>query len=157
MLVISCALHWRPYYATEASANSSVSAVKGNSSCPKCATNKASKPSCCARGGAWFKKCGDVGDIHFDHTWAEGIQACKAFATLFSVKSRLKAKTRRVGDFVFPRNTDQPRNASQHQTNIYHASSMMSHAVIKHSEDFFGVATVVTCIFVSFIVSKLQT
>ena len=47
--------------------------------CLKCGTIKASgKLSCCARGGAWFKQCGDVGDDKFDHAWAEGIQACKS-------------------------------------------------------------------------------
>ena len=46
--------------------------------CPKCVTSiKSGKLSCCARGGAWFKNCGDVGDTKFDHTWSEGIQACK--------------------------------------------------------------------------------
>ena len=45
--------------------------------CPKCGiTKKSSKRSCCARGGAWFKNCGDDSDSEFDHTWAEGIQAC---------------------------------------------------------------------------------
>ena len=48
------------------------------STCPKCgSTNKSGKLSCCARGGAWFKKCGDAGDTQFDHTWSEGIHACK--------------------------------------------------------------------------------
>ena len=47
--------------------------------CPKCgAAKKSGKLSCCARGGAWFKNCGDVGDMKFDHTWAEGFQACKS-------------------------------------------------------------------------------
>ena len=46
--------------------------------CSKCGTTRQSgKRSCCARGGAWFKKCGDVGDTHVDHTWAEGVIACK--------------------------------------------------------------------------------
>ena len=31
------------------------------------------------RGGAWFKKCGDVGDSKFEHTWSEGIQVCEGF------------------------------------------------------------------------------
>ena len=38
---------------------------------------KFGKYSCCARGGTWFKKCGDEGDTTIDHTWTEGIQACK--------------------------------------------------------------------------------
>ena len=46
--------------------------------CRKCGIIKQSgKLSCCARGGAWFKKCGDAGDSNFEHTWVEGIQACK--------------------------------------------------------------------------------
>ena len=31
------------------------------------------------RDGAWFKKCGDVGDSKFEHTWSEGIQVCEGF------------------------------------------------------------------------------
>ena len=46
--------------------------------CSKCGFVKTSgKRSCCARGGAWFKNCGDSKNIKFDHTWAQGIQACK--------------------------------------------------------------------------------
>ena len=33
-------------------------------------------PSCCARRGDWFNKCGDPGDSRFEHTWFEGIQIC---------------------------------------------------------------------------------
>ena len=52
--------------------------VKPSTTCPKCGTMKNSKKlSCCVRGGAWFKNCGDVGDSKFDHTWPEGVQACK--------------------------------------------------------------------------------
>ena len=48
------------------------------STCATCGTFKSSgKLSCCARGGDWFNKCGDPGDSKFDHTWFEGIQACK--------------------------------------------------------------------------------
>ena len=46
--------------------------------CTQCGIlKKSGKHSCCARGGAWFKNCGDAGDSNFDHTWVEGIQACK--------------------------------------------------------------------------------
>ena len=46
--------------------------------CPKCGfVKKSDRPSCCARGGAWFNKCGDEGDSKFAHTWTEGIQACE--------------------------------------------------------------------------------
>ena len=48
-------------------------------SCSKCGANKkkAGQLSCCVKGGAWFKNCGDPGDSKFDHTWDEGIEACK--------------------------------------------------------------------------------
>ena len=52
--------------------------------CRKCGiTNKSGKLSCCARGGAWFKKCGDAGDSNFDHTWLEGVLACKSSKLIY--------------------------------------------------------------------------
>ena len=32
--------------------------------------------SCCGRGGSWFKNCGG-GNTKLQHTWYEGIRACK--------------------------------------------------------------------------------
>jgi len=52
------------------------------SGCPMCGTNNAGKRTCCARGGTWFGKCGDVGDSNFDHTWVEGVQSCKDTSTM---------------------------------------------------------------------------
>ena len=50
--------------------------------CSKCGTvKKTGKLSCCARGGTWFEKCGDTEDPKFEHTWAEGIQACNELAS----------------------------------------------------------------------------
>ena len=49
--------------------------------CPKCATKKDGKRTCCGRGGSWFQNCGDPGDSKFDHTWFQGIQACKDSAS----------------------------------------------------------------------------
>ena len=47
--------------------------------CRKCGTiKKSGKKSCCGRGGAWFKNCGRAGNTKLEHTWYEGIQACKA-------------------------------------------------------------------------------
>ena len=47
--------------------------------CSKCGTSKKSgERSCCARGGSWFRNCGDESDGQFEHTWVEGIQACKS-------------------------------------------------------------------------------
>ena len=53
-------------------------AIMVESTCLKCGTSKKSgKRTCCARGGAWFKNCGDAGDEKFEHTWAEGIRVCQ--------------------------------------------------------------------------------
>ena len=60
--------------------------------CPKCAViKKSGKPSCCAPGGAWFENCGTSDSSNTDHTWAEGLQACKDVASLLlgKVESRL--------------------------------------------------------------------
>ena len=53
--------------------------VTVSSVCPKCGIAKRSgKSSCCGRGGSWFGNCGSTGDTKVDHTWYEGLQACKA-------------------------------------------------------------------------------
>ena len=59
----------------EASTTSLVDTVV--SICPKCSVSKKGQPNCCARGGAWFGKCGREGDTNFDHTWDEGLRVCK--------------------------------------------------------------------------------
>ena len=52
--------------------------VDTTSGCSKCATfKKSGKRSCCAPGGAWSGTCGSPGDSKFDHTWGEGVEACK--------------------------------------------------------------------------------
>ena len=53
--------------------------------CPKCGTfEKSGRASCCAPGGAWFKKCGGAGNRNADHKWFEGVEACKRkFKTMF--------------------------------------------------------------------------
>ena len=75
---MSFVLSSRPYSHAEAPITTRVSAVIISTKCAKCGTNKAGKRSCCARGGSWFKNCGDTGDTQFDHTWIDGIQACKS-------------------------------------------------------------------------------
>ena len=56
--------------------------------CPKCAAiKKSGKLSCCAPGGAWFNNCGTSGNSNTDHTWVEGMQACKDVVGVFSVKA----------------------------------------------------------------------
>ena len=64
---------------TTTTARSVAKLTKASPRCAKCVTtNKSGRQSCCARGGAWFKNCGDAGDMKFNHTWAEGIQACES-------------------------------------------------------------------------------
>ena len=46
------------------------------SACPKCGATKIGKPSCCARDGAWAGKCAAEVSENFEHTWAEGFDAC---------------------------------------------------------------------------------
>ena len=46
--------------------------------CPKCGTfAKSGRASCCAPGGAWYNNCGGAGDRKADHSWLEGMTACK--------------------------------------------------------------------------------
>ena len=46
--------------------------------CPRCGTfRKSGRVSCCAPGGAWFKNCGGSGRKNVDHTWSQGVKACK--------------------------------------------------------------------------------
>ena len=48
--------------------------------CPKCGKTKKGQESCCGRGGSWFNACGDPGGPK-EHTWPEGIDACKGKLT----------------------------------------------------------------------------
>ena len=58
---------------------SAVTPTTGKSACPTCGTiQKSGKPSCCGHGGSWFKRCGGGGNRNLDHSWHEGIKACKA-------------------------------------------------------------------------------
>ena len=132
-----------PYCPAEALATTSLSAVKSNS-CPKCATDKAGKHSCCARGGAWFKNCGDGGDTKF-HTWTEGIQACEGFRP--SVEPPPQVMLRRVGLITYPLNTNKSWNGAQQQTNI-NRLGRISTAGSKDCEDCVGLVKVVVCIYV---------
>ena len=53
-------------------------AITSSSICPKCGiTKKSGKMSCCGQGGSWFGNCGSASDTNADHTWHEGLQACK--------------------------------------------------------------------------------
>ena len=46
--------------------------------CPTCGTfKKSGRVSCCAPGGAWYKNCGGAGNRNVDHSWLQGVDACK--------------------------------------------------------------------------------
>ena len=138
-------------------ATSSPSAVSSNNRCPKCGIIKKSGTlSCCARGGSWFKKCGDAGDAQFDYTWAEGIQACKDSPASVSLRSPVKVMFHHVGVNVYPVNTTKLRNATQQQMNIYGLGSVPN-AVTTGSQDCVRPAKVAVCILFLFIISHLQT
>ena len=133
---------------TETPSMGNVSAVSSSSSgCVKCGTTKRSgKRSCCAPGGAWFKNCGNAGDTKFDHTWVEGIEACKDFVTSgsVSIQSLLQAMPPHDGS------TDQTRNSTQHRTNVDDFGDM-SNSGDRHAEICVGMVKVDDHICVLFI------
>ena len=54
--------------------------------CLRCGIiRKSGKPSCCGRGGSWFKNCGRAGNTKSQHTWYEGMQACKSHSQFKTV------------------------------------------------------------------------
>ena len=56
--------------------------------CQKCSiVKKSGVTSCCARGGSWFNNCGADSNAKFDHTWYEGILACKKARPVTSKKA----------------------------------------------------------------------
>ena len=121
--------------------------------CARCATNKAGKRSCCARGGAWFKKCGDVGGTQFDHTWVEGMQACKS--VMLPVESPVSHHVEDLRVIVFPLRTAQPQNSTQLEGEIFRPVMSMSNVGSTDSKD--GLGKIVVCIFGLFIIVNLRT
>ena len=120
-----CAIHHgvvlTPTSPAATPATTSPHAVSSSNECPKCTTNKAGKPSCCARGGSWFNNCGDAGDTQSAHTWVEGIQVCKVFATSVSVKPPVQV-TRTPAQAIH--NPLSAVHSQREQTHIYHSVSM---------------------------------
>ena len=110
--------------------------------CLKCGTLKTGKRSCCARGGAWFKNCGDAGDTNVDHTWAEGIEACRYFVGDASVEISQQDKLRNVDVIVNPLNMTRLRNTTRQRTPMSPADSTPS---ILDTADFAKV-TVCVCV-----------
>ena len=49
--------------------------------------------TCCGPGGAWSGKCGAVGDADFEHTWTEGVKACKGVGQEGRMQTLVPEKT----------------------------------------------------------------
>ena len=63
---------------TSVSATFITSTIDNTITCPRCGTfRKSGRVSCCAPRGAWFKNCAGLGRKSADHTWSEGVKACK--------------------------------------------------------------------------------
>ena len=135
---ISCVMLTITFCHTEAPRTTMSSDPMISNGCVECGVvKKSGKHSCCARGGAWFKNCGDAGDTKFDHTWAEGVHACEDSMSALSVKPPLGAS-------IHSPNTTQTLNATKNRANIHHADSMF-YVGITDSEDCVGLARVVVC------------
>lgn len=128
-----------------------------SSSCDKCGTiTKSGELSCCARGGSWFKKCADAVGPKFDHTWAEGVQICKDFASLISVTSPLQFTFRQMGVIPHALDVTQPRSTAQQQTVTYGFDSVPI-ADTADSNYCFGLTKMVVCMCTWSIISCLKT
>ena len=58
--------------------SSIMSTIAHTMTCSKCGMfKKSAKVSCCAPGGAWYKNCGGADDRNVEHSWVEGMEACK--------------------------------------------------------------------------------
>ena len=103
------------YVSTEAHTKTSASEIS-RKRCPKCGiVKKSGKLSCCARGGAWFKQCGDAGDSTFDHTWVEGIQTCNYFKSSLAIEAPVQAMLRHERVVMELINTTWIRNTAKQQ------------------------------------------
>ena len=104
--------------------------------CPKCGTvKKSGKLSCCARNGAWFKKCGDAGDSNFNHTWVEGVQACNSFGSPLLTKAPVRVMLLHKKITTQSANKTWPSNPDKHHVNIYPTRSIFN-ADTADSEDY---------------------
>ena len=116
--------------------------------CPKCgAAKKSGKLSCCARGGAWFKNCGDVGDATVDHTWSEGVEVCKGFGASDSVQTPLQAMLRHVAVRFYSINTTQQRHDTSQRQRSANGPDSVFNGYKTDATDCVGLTKVVACIF----------
>ena len=142
---------------TDGPTTTSLSLPSISNRCVKCeVVKKSDKRSCCARGGAWFKNCGDAGDTKFDHTWIEGVKACEGVVSLVLVESPIQEMLRQVG-VTDPRlDAAVPTIIAQHQTDSSrHVNAFNVGAT--DSKECFTFAQVAVCICVLFVLFHLQT
>lgn len=118
---------------------------------------KSGKRSCCVRGGAWFNKCGDAGDTQFDHTWTDGINACRDLVPSASAELPLEGMFRHAGVVVYPLNTTQLRNTSHQQLHIDQPRNISNAGATTHLEDYIEITQVIVFVCASFIILYLQT
>ena len=60
-----------------AASTAAATTLAPTTTCPKCVTNDVGTRTCCARGGSWYRTCGEKGDSKAEHTWDEGMRACQ--------------------------------------------------------------------------------
>ena len=150
-------MHTCLHSSTEVSTVTSFSVVNRNIGCAKCsATKKSGKLSCCAQGGAWFRNCGKTGDPKYDHTWIEGIRACRDFAATVLVESPLQAMLRHAESESYLLNITRPPNTTPRENNIYPLVNMFGDETAD-SKSRVGIAKVVFCICVLSTILYLQT
>ena len=130
---------------TEAATATTEAAVSNNKGCSKCGIlKKSGKLSCCARGGDWFKNCGDISDSNFGHTWVEGIQACTRFVNLSSVESSELLMMNYDRSKVQSLTVTQSPNTTHHQTNIY---PIVDSGTVDDSKDRVELTKIVVCVY----------
>ena len=138
---------------TEAPTTKTSASALSMTACPKCGSvKKSGKLSCCARGGAWFKNCGDYGDPNFHHTWVEGVQACKGFVDSGAVLA--PGKRRREGTIAVL-NTTRSLNTTEQQANIY-VTGDVSDVRTTNCTDCFELAKVAVCASLLLLILHLQ-
>ena len=125
--------------------------------CPKCVINEGSgKRSCCARGGAWFKNCGDAGDAHFDHTWAEGIQACKELDSADLVESAVQIMLHHVGVIIQQSMANRSRNLVRGYMHTDRTGSVSNAGSTTDPEKCINLTKLAVCLCISFIIPNLK-
>ena len=126
--------------------------IQSNRSCSKCGVaKKAGRLSCCARGGAWFKSCGDAGDIQFDHTWAEGMQACKGFTSPNSVETPVRVMLNQAGIIDYPPYMSHSQNTTTEQQTNVHDLDNMQNDVGTDSEGSVAFPKVGVCVYILYV------